>query len=368
MCVLALASCGEETLGSELDELKDKIQTSVIAEITLNMYVIVGEGTTENAIATVQNMINQYTELEYKVTLNMNYLTADEYYETVMADINASKGESPAKIADIVLVTGEDMMLELYEAGAIADLTTFFDSKAYGTLNRTITESLLDASLIDGKHFSVPNNRVLGNYEYLIVKKSVAENLNFGPLTVGEYKSLDDAADLIAAMTANGVSVEDNIKYITDGMYEDKTAYEADGWICNIAKYPTVDSKMAHSSAFVITSYSKYPARAFEILFELNSNQYFRNLIQYGVKETNYTIHDGNVERFLDGDNAYNMNLLYTGNLFAAYYCEELGWTKDVATNGNNQNEESSVFVPEETPALPEGSEGEGTEGGSEEE
>lgn len=368
MCVLALASCGEETLGSELEDLKDKIQTSEIKEITLNMYVIVGEGTTENAIATVQNMINQYTELEYKVILTMHYLTADEYYDTVKSEINASKGENPSKIADIVLITDEEMMQELHTAGALADLTSYFDSKEYGTLNRTISASLLEASLIDGKHYSVPNNRVLGNYEYLIVKKSTAEHLNFGPLTVKEYKSIDDAAELIAAMNANGVSVDDNIKYITDGMYEDKAEYEANGWICNIAKYPIVDSAMAHSSAFAITSYCRYPARAFEILFELNSNEYFRNLIQYGVKETNYTVKDGNVERFLDGDNAYNMNLLYTGNIFTAYYCEELGWTKDVASNGNIQNEESAVFVPEEIPALPEGTEGEGNEGDGDEE
>ena len=367
MCVMALASCGDESLGSELPDLKDKIETSEIKEITLEMYVIVGEGTTDNAIATVQNMINQHTELEYKVRLSMHYLTAEEYYETVMSDINASKGENPAKFADIVLVNSEAMMLELHEAGLLTDLTTYFDSKSYGTLNRSITEALLDASLIDGKHYSVPNNRVLGNYEYLIVKQSAAENLNFGPLTVAEYKSLEDAAELIAAMNDNGVSVEDNIKYITDGMYEDKAEYEAEGWVCNIAKRPTVTSEMAHSSAFVITSTCRYPARAFEILFELNSDEYFRNLVQYGVKETNYTIEDGKVKRFLDGDNAYNMNILYTGNLFTAYYCDDFGWTKDVAANGNNQNADSSVYVPEEIPALPEGSGGTG-EGGSEEE
>ena len=51
-------------------------------------------------------------------------------------------------------------------------------------------------------------------------------------------------------------------------------------------------------------------------------------------------------------DNAYKMNLLYTGNMFNAYYCEsdvwtingESGsWTYEFAVSGGNQNSESFV-------------------------
>ena len=60
---------------------------------------------------------------------------------------------------------------------------------------------------------------------------------------------------------------------------------------------------------------------------------------QHKYKPKN-TIENGVVTR-LGGDNAYNMNLLYTGDVFKAYYCEELGWNETNYNNWFNQNEES---------------------------
>ena len=223
----------------------------------------------------------------------------------------------------------------------------FFNSDTYGTLNTNIAESLLAASKIDNKFYCVPNNHVVGAYEYLVINKDKAEELNFGPKTITTYDTYDKSADLRAAIEANGDTVSDYVYLIEDGKYEDKAAIEASGeWVCNIVSKPVATAAEAFSSAFAISSTidAEYADRCFEILFALNMDTYFRNLLQYGVNVTNYTIDDNEVvtRKINDENNAYNMNLLYTGNVFKAYYCEELGWTKDAKTYGEAQNLDST--------------------------
>ena len=77
-----------------------------------------------------------------------------------------------------------------------------------------------------------------------------------------------------------------------------------------------------------------------EILYTINADKTVRNLLQYGVENTHYTLTDDNYIVPTE-NNSYNMNLLYTGDMFNAYYCEK--WTKDMAVNGDKQNSQSVV-------------------------
>ena len=75
-------------------------------------------------------------------------------------------------------------------------------------------------------------------------------------------------------------------------------------------------------------------------------DHYFRNLLLYGVEFTNYlTDANGNVVSYTEGDNVYNMNPIYTGNLFYALYSEQKGWNKTVKNNGKSQNDESVAAI-----------------------
>ena len=350
ICALTLISCGEGELGAWKD--KYDYEKEVREEIELHMYIIVGEGTTSNAITTVQNMINQYTESNFKTTLTVHYLTASEYEDTLKEHLAADKkgekvGNADAQV-DILLVTNEALMNELMDGSYLADLTEFYDSDTYGTINTNIAESLLDAARVDGKLYCVPNNHVVGNYEYLVINKTMAEELNYGPLTLASYTTYEATAALRADMASKkGLSqneIDANVYVKSDGMYEDKAEIEASGeWICNIVSKPVATAAEVYSSAFAISSTTEYSERCFEIIFALNMQAEFRNLLQYGVNITNYTIdEDGVVTRKLDDENnAYNMNLLYTGTVFKAYYCEELGWTEAAKTNGEAQNANS---------------------------
>ena len=134
---------------------------------------------------------------------------------------------------------------------------------------------------------------------------------------------------------------------ITDGKYETKVELEAQGMSCVILEKPQVTKADAYASAFAITTDcdEENYERAMEIIYEINTNVHFRNLLQYGVKNTNYTIDDNNFITFIEGDSSYKMNLLYTGDLFIAYYVDGV-YTPDTKKNGEKQNLEASYVPP----------------------
>ena len=68
--------------------------------------------------------------------------------------------------------------------------------------------------------------------------------------------------------------------------------------------------------------------------------------MQYGVQDINYTISEDKVVT-LNPENLYVMDLLYTGDLFKAYYCEAYDWTSEDRENRFIQNEESVVATAE---------------------
>ena len=104
--------------------------------------------------------------------------------------------------ADIILVTSEAMMDALMKpvagqtpaegeeaaepTGRLADLTEFYASETYGLLNVNIAAALLEASKIDGKYYTVPNNRTLGSYTYVCIDKNEVHKNRYYPLAASE--------------------------------------------------------------------------------------------------------------------------------------------------------------------------------------
>ena len=103
------------------------------------------------------------------------------------------------------------------------------------------------------------------------------------------------------------------------------------------------DENEVFSSAFSIVNGIQYPDRAMEIIYLLNTDTYFRNLLQYGVEGVNYVKdQNGNIAPFIEGDGVYNMNMLHTGSSFMLYYSEF--WTEEMKTVGLMQNKESKPY------------------------
>ncbi len=340
-----LVSCADPKIGDYLGEYDYKPE--VVEDLTLNMYIITDDTTVKNAIDTVAQMISSYTATNMRTTLKMHYCTAAEYNAKVNAAINAPNDDANA--ANIVLVNSASMVQSLVQSNKLVNLAPYLDSKAFGTLNVQIADALIQGAMMGNygdEIYAVPNNRVVEKYEYLVINKEVAiQTLKFSPTEISSYKTLDDAKSLIEKIDAHyGADSHKQYVYTVSGMYEKKAELEAAGNICNIMKYPTVTAEVAYASGFAIVNRDdKHNERAMQVIYAINTDATLRNLLQYGVKGTNYNVNSetGDIVRVKDSENLYSMNLLYTGDIFKADYCSELLWTKTVAENGAKQNKDA---------------------------
>jgi hypothetical protein len=122
-----------------------------------------------------------------------------------------------------------------------------------------------------------------------------------------------------------------------------KAELEANGFSCVILKKPEVTKADAYASAFAITTDcdEENYERAMEIIYAINTDSYLRNMLQFGVKNTNYYLDENNFVTFATGESEYIMDLKYTGDLFLAHFVEGV-YTPDTKFYGEKQNLEAS--------------------------
>ena len=324
-------------------------------EVTLDFYVITEFPENYNDpeikqhhnsdLVTVMDNINLYMQDKYRTKLNIHYLSADNYDQTVKS---ATSG--------VVLINSEALMSDLRASDKLVDLTKYLTSSEYqfGTLNVQIAGTLLDAAReIDGKLYCIPNNHILDSYDYIAINSAVAAQLQFGKTDISEMTSVDSpkTVELInAAKTYLGLEADAVVKVyekVSYG-YSDKDNAPKSVWVYNVLKYPTVTKVEAYSTAYGIINGTVEADRAMEVIYALNTDVQFRNLLQYGVANINYDIVNNEVADIESDamyvspkDNTlYKMNILYTGDVFKAYYNLEY-WTEDMAAIGKVQNSES---------------------------
>lgn len=117
---------------------------------------------------------------------------------------------------------------------------------------------------------------------------------------------------------------------VEKGGWELKEQYEKNGYSVLVMENPRANDETVYSSMFAMGAYTKDEARAMEIITCLNTDQEFRNLLQYGVENVNYTLSTLTVtdENGVKTDypyvvetenNLYKMDVNKTGNVFLAY-------------------------------------------------
>ena len=383
---IALVGCMDDEIGADLDKYKENYNPKVVEELELDFYIIVGDGTTTNAMDTVELMVNQHLE-KFKTKLDIHFLSEAEYKSKMTSDIHLEGDDR----ADIVLITGADMFDELYAEHAIANITEYYNpaSSAYKSLNTKICSAVLESITIEeiaytvaGSEYTsfnkycVPNNHIVSHYEYALINIEAAEYYNIGSEVVAtmiDEESCKPLYDAIALDPNNTYTKDEAVKFVTNGTYADQAKYEAEGYAVNIIKYPEVTREEAYSSAFAIArhpqdhrhelkkgdeelkedkdAYGEYYNRCMQIIYELNSNVEFRNLLQYGKLGTNYKLDENGLVTHDDiaPEDVYVMDLLHTGDVFLAYFCDcDLHkWNKYTYDYGTVQNFEAKVFVPE---------------------
>ena len=402
---LTFVGCSKDRIGQDLD---DSMKGYEKESLTLNFYIV---GDTTNDNATVNARINNYTSKKFNTTLNIVYCNENDYQATVIDKLDKAKEAAESGKTDdatlnainakpdIFLINSPEMMLDLYTKGHLADLTEFFYPDIYEEkveiypelknkfhaeiikntegLHNQIAETLMDASVITeettsvitgstviaDKNYVVPNNRVVGSYTYLLIDRDTAEEVYMGSASQLASFNLGNMSTIVDAIVAKkgteeNFNIENYVK-IVKGKYEEKAAYEAAGFACNIVEYPQVagldaaypDANVPESvdnvfnSAFAVNKLSDVD-RSMEIIYAINTDDILHNYLQYGVENTNYTINPttGLVDytQITNADNKYIMNPLYTGDIFKIR--QNATWTEADMRNGKIQNDESRVY------------------------
>ncbi len=196
--------------------------------------------------------------------------------------------------------------------------------------------------------FAIPNNRLIGGtngYKYVQIDRQVCEIwLNH---TKDELIAVDTAEE-IAALRAEIVNelgytaaqAEACVAEI-DGNYATKATLEAgEKYILNVLEAPVVDEEETFKGAFAVLEGTDVE-RAMRIIYAINMDPALHNLLQYGIKDTNYTLDKatGTIATAItaEGKN-YKMNPLYTGNLFSVHFSETHNWTAAVKEYAEAQN------------------------------
>ena len=92
-------------------------------------------------------------------------------------------------------------------------------------------------------------------------------------------------------------------------------------YVSTLYKLPRVTNDQLLNSVFVISSLSVDKARSMEIITLFNTNAELANLLQYGIKGTNYFLNtENNTVTMANTD--YTMNPNYTGNRYIKYQLE----------------------------------------------
>ena len=366
LCVLLsicmLASCGEDEYGKVPDNYPDPKEDD--DNIIVNLYMIYDSESDKAALDTVRDRFRERTTVKYGITVELHFVSEEEY-ESKVLDATKLEREGDKVNVNILLVNSSEIMTELLDTNRLVDLSTYvFENadrsnknlvKKYGSFNE-ISGKLIEAIRgEDGSFYAMPNNHIIGEYEYLVINEEMAKqtlkytgeelskivSFDIDSESYELYKNLCDEIDEYEGRT--GAYVD----YVTRvyGSYQLKAQLEAAGNVCNIISYPTVTADEAYSTAFaIVDSGDVANEKAMEIIYKLSTDKELRDFLQYGVKGTTYTVdEDGNIQMIDDEGKKYRLNIEYTGNVFIASFCNEIKWTKEIAQSGEMQNSEAIV-------------------------
>lgn len=215
LCLVTLLSVVLTSCSSKSEEeAKDDIGIDASeTAITLTMWVVSEEKVSDAAAAAVTEKLNAITKPKFKTELVLTYLTEDEYEARLAATVAAyeatkkdpatgetaepeetESGEAvtdetetnqfgqsvikyPELIAnqvDIIYISGEDMYIDFIEKGWLAELDTELSGSSK-KIREYVSETLLSAAKYNGATYAIPNNRVIGEYTYMLLNKELME-------------------------------------------------------------------------------------------------------------------------------------------------------------------------------------------------
>lgn len=217
--------------------------------ITLTIYTITDEKTTDEGLKQAQDAINEITEYDFNTRIVLKAFTADEYRDMLMADIEeaAANYEEPedtlpvdttagdegeeegitteSKVfverdeivypdlngtqVDIVLINSIDLYNDLVQNGHIQSLDVDLQNDAK-IINKFVNPIFTDATVgVDEMHYAVPNNRLVGEYEYLLLNKKLVDSYYYSPEDILKILQLDEFIEDVNTLNPDYIPVLD---------------------------------------------------------------------------------------------------------------------------------------------------------------
>lgn len=231
LACFAMAGCSTTTDDEDLDT---DLVSDAVTTATLTLWIPTDENTTEEALALVEEAINKITKAKLDTAIELHAIPSDEY-EAAIADRiteieeriiweeeEAARKKEEAKTADssetsdtseesdeesvseaetykneigmsvlkypdveatqmdIFLIRGYDNYVSYINRDALSSLDDELTSSSK-VLKEYIYPFFLDYAKVDGTTYAIPNNHMIGEYEYLLVNKRLVEELYWNP-------------------------------------------------------------------------------------------------------------------------------------------------------------------------------------------
>jgi hypothetical protein len=283
------ASCGKE---DEVNVGTEKIESA----LTLVIYGIKEKGTTDEAIAAVEEAMSKITEAQFNTQIKLMLYTEAEYdkvleakMDEIQAKLDAQAAEAEAKKAaekeakkngtavttaetsaestevadetiineyglietlypevedtqlDIFLMTDYAMFKKYSDKGVLSALDESLSSSSK-ILKSYINPSLLSAGKVGKTTFAILNNQRIGDYTFMLLNKQLMDKYYYD---ADDFKSLSDALDFILEVGENDTSYK---PFMGDTSPLNINYFTADGSKSVVGNMPSPDSKIGTSA------------------------------------------------------------------------------------------------------------------------
>lgn len=275
---MLLVSCGGE---DDPDDTTNPEENVYVKPATLNFYII-GDSVTTAAAEAMQEAFNERARALFKTQVEFIFCTAEEYEKKLLGydlpdgthvdgDLEAAAaiaGKSAAEKfeesvpetslnmlkvpiekypetydnqVDILLINSKDLYTRLQRAGHLADLTELLGT-TFSDIPQRVNSNLIAGAKDKNRLYGVPNNVLIGYYEYLLVHKDMA-------YLAGYYQEKD-------FLTFNASTKKNVVNY---DMLLTFAETIQDGKIANTALYQQMKAKYGASEIYAMDKTFAYP-------------------------------------------------------------------------------------------------------------
>lgn len=270
---LMLASCG---LGGDDPDVttKPEEENAYVKPATLNFHIIADKAVSSEDEAAIEASFNEISKKLYKTQIDFIFYTADEYEEKIMdtlKDANdiggvsaSNKFENSEVITslnevdipiemypavennqvDIILINSKELYQSLRAKRYLAEISEQLNTK-FTDIEQRVSSHLINGAKEGKNMYAVPNNVLIGQYEFILVQKDMAhlalywEKEDF----LNNTKAIDYAKLREFATTIQ------EIKTATSGEYAEL--------------YPSMKQQLGVTAIFPMESAFEYPTVAY---------------------------------------------------------------------------------------------------------